>query len=233
MAEPTYSNPDAARAANARTITSTSSPSTTTQTSGSAASGEIAFDVFVKNISQASNEARLALAQQLKDAGIWTGKVSSKFDLKYYTALAKLEEKFQGQVALDKMVGSTVPTMRYDVLTSIISGGGEEDGDGPTTTRQTYITSPSQTAKLLDAVAVDLLERKLTKAEKAKYLKMINAEQRKQPSIQTAGKGFVTTKGGIDEEQFITEKIESTSEAKNVRATDAYAIMMQEFGGLR
>jgi hypothetical protein len=224
MVEPTYSGPDAARASAMR--------SPATQTSGSANSSEVAFDVFVKNISQASNDARLALAQRLKEAGIWKGKVSSKFDLKYYTALTKLEEKFQGQVILDKMVGATVPTQRYDVLTSIISGGDEED-DGPKTTRQTYVTSASQTAKLLDTVAVDLLERKLTKAEKAKYLKMINAEQRKQPSVQTSGKGFVTTKGGVDEQQFITEKIEATSEAKNVRATDAYAIMMQEFGGLR
>ncbi len=221
MAEPTYSGPDAARAM--------STPAT--QTSGSATSGEVAFDVFVKNISQASNEARLALAERLKEAGIWKGKVSSKFDLKYYTALAKLEEKYQGQVALDKMVGATAPTQRYDVLTSIISEGGEDD-DGPTTTRQTYVTSASQTAKLLNTIAVDLLERNLTKAEQAKYLKMINAEQRKQPSVQTAGKGFVTTQGGVDEQQFITEKLEATSEAKNVRATDAYTILMKELGGL-
>jgi len=228
MAEPTFNNPDAARAAS---IKSFGSPAT--QTSGSANNSEVAFDVFVKGISQASNEARLALAERLKEAGIWKGKVSSKFDLKYYTALAKLEEKYQGQVALDKVVGATTATKRYDVLTDIIAGGDEEDGDGPTTTRQTYITSASQTAKLLDTVAVDLLERKLTKAEKVKYLKMINAEQRKQPSIQTSGKGFTTTKGGVDETQFITEKLEATGEAKTVRATDAYAIMMQEFGGLR
>lgn len=221
MAEPTYSGPDAARAMSAPA----------TQTSGSATSSEVAFDVFVKNISQASNEARLALAERLKEAGIWKGKVSSKFDLKYYTALAKLEEKYQGQVALDKMVGATAPTQRYDVLTDIISGGGEDD-DGPTTTRQTYVTSASQTAKLLNTIAVDLLERNLTKAEQAKYLKMINAEQRKQPTVQTAGKGFVTTKGGVDEQQFITEKLEATSEAKNVRATDAYTILMKELGGL-
>jgi hypothetical protein len=172
------------------------------------------------------------LAERLKEAGIWKGKVSSKFDLKYYTALAKLEERYQGQVALDKMIGATAPTQRYDVLTSIISddeGGGD---DGPTTTRQTYVTSASQTARLLDTVAVDLLERKLTKAEKAKYLKMINAEQRRQPSVQTSGKGFVTTQGGIDEQQFITEKLEATSEAQNVRATDAYTILMKELGGL-
>jgi hypothetical protein len=220
MVKPT-SGPDAARAM--------SSPAT--QTSGLATSSEVAFDVFVKGISQASNEARLALAERLKEAGIWKGKVSSKFDLKYYTALAKLEEKYQGQVALDKMVGATTPTARYDVLTSIISGGDGED-DGPTTTRQTYVTSASQTAKLLNAVAVDLLERDLTKAEQAKYLKMINAEQRKQPSVQTSGKGFVTTQGGVDEQQLITEKLQATDEAKTVRATDAYTILMKELGGL-
>lgn len=221
MVEPT-SGPDAARAMSAPA----------TQTSGSTTSGEVAFDVFVKNISQASNEARLALAERLKEAGIWKGEVSSKFDLKYYTALAKLEEKYQGQVALDKMVGATTPTARYDVLTDIISGGGDGDGDGPTTTRQTYVTSASQTAKLVNTIAADLLERDLTKAEQAKYLKMINAEQRKQPSVQTSGKGFVTTQGGIDEQQFITEKLQATDEAKNVRATDAYTILMKELGGL-
>jgi hypothetical protein len=226
MVKPT-SGPDAARAQ------AMNSPAT--QTSGSATSGEVAFDVFVKNISQASNEARLALAERLKEAGIWKGKVSSKFDLKYYTALAKLEEKYQGQVALDKMVGATAPTARYDVLTDIISSGGDGDGGGgggPRTTSQTYVTSASQTAKLLNTIAVDLLERNLTKAEQAKYLKMINAEQRKQPTVQTQGEGFVTTKGGIDEQQFITEKLEATSEAKNVRATDAYTILMKELGGL-
>jgi hypothetical protein len=220
MVEPSF-GPDAARAMSAPA----------TQTSGSATSSEVAFDVFVKNISQASNEARLALAERLKEAGLWKGKVSSAFDLKYYTALAKLEEKYQGQIALDKMVGATVPTARYDVLTSIISDGDGED-DGPTTTRQTYVTSASQTAKLVNTIASDLLERDLTKAEQAKYLKMINAEQRRQPSVQTSGKGFVTTQGGVDEQQFITEKLQATDEAKNVRATDAYTILMKELGGL-
>jgi hypothetical protein len=220
MVEPT-SGPDAARAMSAPA----------TQTSGSATSSEVAFDVFVKGISQASNEARLALAERLKEAGIWKGKVSSKFDLKYYTALAKLEEKYQGQVALDKMVGATTPTARYDVLTSIISGGDGED-DGPTTTRQTYVTSASQTAKLANAIAVNLLERDLSPAEQAKIKKIVNAEQRKQPSIQTSGKGFVTTQGGVDEQQLITEKLQATDEAKTVRATDAYTILMKELGGL-
>ena len=221
MVEATYSGPDAARAMTAPA----------TQTSGLASSSEVAFDVFVKGISEASDDARLALAQRLKDAGIWTGKISSKFNIKYYTALAKLEEKYQGQVAVDKIVGATTPAARYDVLADLISDG---DGDGgPKTTKQTYVTSASQTAKLLNTVAVDLLERDLTKAEQAKYLKMINAEQRRQPAVQTTGDGFTTTMGGVDEQQLITEKLQATSEAKNVRATDAYTVLMKEFGGLR
>jgi hypothetical protein len=223
MAEPTFSSPDAARAA-AKPMGSAPAPATAGQ--------EISLDVFAKDVASGSDAARLALAQRLKDAGLWKGKISSKFDIKYYGALAKLEEKYQGQIALDKIIGATTTTSRYDVLTGILAGGDGSD-DGPTTTKNTYITSASQTAKLLDAVAVDLLERKLTKAEKAKYLKLINAEQKRQPSTTTAGKGFSTTQGGIDETQFITEKLEATSEAKTVRATDAYAIMMQEFGGLR
>jgi len=86
---------------------------------------------------------------------------------------------------------------------------------------------------LLDTVAEDLLGRKLTKAEKSKYTQLINTQQRKQPSVRTDGKGFSSTRGGIDEQQFITEQIGATAEAKTNRATDAYAVMMQELGGLR
>lgn len=223
MAEPTFSSPDAARAA-ATPMGSAPAPATAGQ--------EVSLDVFAKDVARGTDAQRLALAQQLKDAGLWKGKISSKFDVKYYGSLVKLEEQYQGQIALDKIIGVTTATSRYNVLAGILAGGDGSD-DGSTPTKNTYITSASQTAKLLDAVAVDLLERKLTKAEKAKYLKLINAEQKRQPSTTTAGKGFNTTQGGIDETQFITEKLEATSEAKTVRATDAYAIMMQEFGGLR
>jgi hypothetical protein len=194
---------------------------------------EMTLDAFAKNVANGSDEARLALAQQLKNAGLWTGKVSSKFDIKYYNALVKLEEKYRSQVALDKLVGSTTAASRYDVLTSLMEEGGEDTSAGPKTTRQTYVTSPTQTAKLLDTVAQDLLGRNLTKAEKAKYASLIKAEQKRQPSVTVSGAGFSTTQGGVDEEQFVTEKLQATGEAKTYRATDAYTVMMQELGGLR
>jgi hypothetical protein len=192
---------------------------------------EPTFDAFVKDIYNGTPEARLALAQQLKTAGLYSGKISSNFDTKYYTALVKLEESYKQQVAINKTVGATTELRRYDILASLLADGGT--GDGPKTTTQTYVTSASQTAKLLDTVASDLLGRKLTKAEKNKYTQLINAEQRKQPSRTTSGDGFSTTRGGVDEQQFITEKIAGTAEAKTNRTTDAYAVMMQELGGLQ
>jgi hypothetical protein len=85
---------------------------------------EVTLDVFAKDVANGSKEARLALAQQLKDAKLWTGKVTSDFNIKYYNALVKLEEKYKAQVALNKLIGSTAPVTRYDVLVSI-----REDGD--------------------------------------------------------------------------------------------------------
>ena len=225
MAEPTFRSPDAARAA-ATPIGSAPAPATAGQ--------EISLDVFAKDVASGSDAARLALAQRLKDAGLWTGKISSKFDIKYYGALVKLEERYQGQIALDRLIGSKTAATRYDVLTSILLDGEAGEGaKGPKTTKQTYVTSASQTAKLANDVAVNILERELTPVEQAKIRKIVNAAQRKQPSAQTSGQGFSTTLGGVDEQQLIKEELSKTAEAKTVRATDAYAIMMQEFGGLR
>lgn len=194
---------------------------------------EPTFDVFVQALSKKSPEARLAIAQQLKTAGLYSGKVSANFDTKYYTALTKLEAAYQQQAAINKIIGSTAPLGRYDILKNLLSEGGTGDAGAPKTTVQTYITSPTQTAKLLDTVAKDLLGRSLTSAERKKYTTLINAEQKKQPSVNVSGKGFSNTTGGVDEQQFITEKIAATGEAKTNRATDAYAVMMQELGGLQ
>ena len=195
---------------------------------------EATFDVFVQGIYKGTPEARIALAQQLKDAGLYSGKISPTFDTKYYTALTKLEAAYLQQVSIDKIVGETTTMGRYDILTNLIKeGDGTGSGGGPKTIAQTYITSSSQTAKLLDTVAKDLLGRALTDAEKKKYTSLINTQQKKQPSVTTSGQGFSTTRGGVDEQQFIEDKLSQTSEAKNYRATDAYTIMMQELGGLQ
>ena len=191
------------------------------------------IDNFIQVMNKAQDSTRLAVAKQLKDAGFYKGKLSGKFDVKLYTALKTLGAELTLQRKFNQQFGQPIISV-VDYIAQRAAEGAATGGTGTTkTTTQTYVTSASQTAKLLDTVAQDLLGRKLTKAEKDKYTKMLNVAQKQQPSVQTSGQGFVTTKGGIDEQQFLTEKIGATAEAKTNRATDAYAIMMQELGGLR
>jgi hypothetical protein len=198
---------------------------------------DTSFNDFINGLSRAPEDLIIKISQQLKDAKLYKGEITGKFDINLYNALITASQGYKSEnlfaTKFDKPVVTPINYLEQIGREGLQTGTGETGAGETTSTKQTYITSPSQTAKLLDAVAVDLLERKLTKAEKAKYLKLINAEQKRQPSVQTSGKGFNTTQGGIDEGQFITEKLESTAEAKTVRATDAYSIMMQEFGGLR
>jgi hypothetical protein len=194
---------------------------------------QVDLQVFAKELASKSEEARLQFAQLLKQAGLLKGTASAKFDIKYYEALVKLEEKYQQQKALNNLLQDATPLGRQDVLIELVASGDGGDGDGPKTTSQTYITSKTQTAKVLDAIAQDLLDRKMTDAEKAKYTKFINSAQKSQPAMQTSGDGYSVTRGGVDEEQLVREQLAQTDEAKTKRTTDAYSVMLEELGGLR
>jgi hypothetical protein len=194
---------------------------------------DTSFTDFINGLSRAPEDLIIKISQQLKDAKLYKGKITGKFDINLYNALITASQGYKGaNLFAEKFDTPAVSPLDY--LEQIGMEGAEAGTSGaPKTTVSTYVTSASQTAKLLDTVAEDLLGRKLTKAEKNKYTKLINAQQKKQPSVTTAGKGFSSTRGGIDEQQFITEKIGATAEAKTNQASDAYTILMQELGGLR
>jgi len=189
------------------------------------------IDAFIEALNKAQDSTRLAVAQQLKDAGLYKGNVTGKFDVKLYGALKTLGAELDLQRKFNQQFGQPVVSV-IDYLQQRAAEG-SSTGGGSKTTAQTYVTSASQTAKLLDTVAQDLLGRKLTKEEKAKYTQLVNKQQKKQPSVTTSSNGSTFTRGGVDEQQFITEQIGATAEAKTNRATDAYTIMMQELGGLQ
>jgi hypothetical protein len=195
---------------------------------------DTSFEDFINGLSRAPEDLIIKISQQLKDAKLYKGKITGKFDINLYNALVEASQGYRGANLFAEKFGQPVvsPTSYLEQIG--MEGAGDVTGTGgPKTTVQTYVTSPSQTAKLLNTVAEDLLGRKLTKAEQSKYTKLINAQQKKQPSVTTSGQGFSSTRGGVDEAQFITEQIGATAEAKTNRATDAYSIMMQELGGLR
>jgi hypothetical protein len=196
---------------------------------------DTSFDDFINGLSrlEAGDEKLIKISQQLKDANLYKGKITGKFDINLFNALTLAKQGYKSAKGFAEKFDQPA-TDPFSYLEQIGMAGAEDGVAGaPRTTVQTYVTSASQTAKLLDTVAEDLLGRKLTKDEKKKYTQLINAQQKKQPSVTTAGKGFSSTRGGVDETQFITEQIGATAEAKTNRATDAYSIMMQELGGLR
>jgi hypothetical protein len=191
------------------------------------------IDTFIEAMNKAQDSTRSSVAQQLKNAGLYKGKVTGNFDVKLYSALKTLGSELELQRKFNEQFGQPAISVIDYLQQRSAEGSATGDSGAPKTTAQTYVTSATQTAKLLDTVAQDLLGRKLTKEEKSKYTKLVNQQQKKQPSRTTAGKGFSTTQGGVDEQQFITEKIAATGEAKTNRATDAYSIMLQELGGLQ
>ena len=194
---------------------------------------DTSFTDFIQGLSKAPEDLIVKISQQLKDAKLYKGKITGKFDIKLYNALIEASQGYKGVNLFAEKFG-TPAVSPIDYLQQIGMEGAETGATGePKTTVTTYVTSPSQTAKLLNTVAQDLLGRELTKAEQNKYTKLINAQQKKQPSVTTSGAGVSSTRGGIDEQQFVTEQIGATAEAKTNRATDAYTILMQELGGLR
>ncbi len=193
---------------------------------------DTSFTDFINSLSKAPEDLIIKISQQLKDANLYKGKITGKFDIKLYNALITASAGYRGENLFAEKFSQPKVTP-IDFLERI-GREGVTGGDGASKTRtQTYVTSASQTARILDTVAEDLLGRKLNKAEKKKYTALINQQQRKQPSVQTTGEGFTSTRGGVDEKQFIAEEIGATAEAKTNRATNAYSIMLEELGGLR
>lgn len=229
MAEPTFSSSDAARAS-AVPIGSPVAGSTATESGP-----EVSLDVFAKDVANGSDEARLALAQRLKDAGLWTGKISSKFDIKYYGALVKLEELYQGQKALDKLVGSKTATSRYDVLAGVLASGKSAADKGPSVVEDITAYTPESAKMLIESVIKDTLGRKATVAEITKYtsvLKKIQQDAASTTTYKTVGdKQTRVTTPGINEQQYLVDQISGTDEGKANKVLGLYETFMNALGG--
>jgi hypothetical protein len=194
---------------------------------------EVSLDIFAKDVARGSDEARLALAQQLKDAGLWKGNISSRFDIKYYGALVKLEEQYQGQIALNKLLGVPAATTRYDALASLLADG--EAGASKTRVSKSTRLSDSTTAEaLVTAVMQDQVGRGPSTAELKKYTQALQKAQATAPTttVTTGGDSTTTsqTTGGINEQQFLINEIAGTDEARVQKVKSYYDVFKQAIG---
>lgn len=180
---------------------------------------------FLQSLADAQPKQRLKIANYLKRAGFYSGKVSAEFNTSLISAVTKAEQ----EIAMLKPFTGDVDRLTYYVNKAKEGGAGG-------ISRQRYISTEQTISKTLDDIAKDLLGRTLTDKEKAKYSKRLMAEQKKATSdvvTRSTGQGMTTTTGGLDEGQFLIEQISQTDEAKANRALQGYDIMLNMLGGLR
>jgi len=191
--------------------------------------GEETFTAFAKALSQASPTIRAKIAQQLKDAGIYRGKVSGDFNNRFYDALIEAEKR---RAQLATIVD--VPN-RYDFIASLATEGDGAGADGVGITETLRISTPEQVKPLVDAVIMDQLGRKATDAEIRRYTKMIRKAQKAKPTVTTTKKVgdriVSTTTGGFDSGQYLIDQISGTDEAKANRVLGFYETFLRALGG--
>jgi hypothetical protein len=220
----TAKSPEEAR----RTATATAA---TGQEQNATVAGEETFTAFAKALSQVSPTIRAKIAQQLKDAGIYRGKVSGDFNNRFYDALIEAEKR---RAQLATIVD--VPN-RYDFIASLaVEGEGEGAGAGGVgITESLRISTPEQIKPLVDAVIMDQLGRKATSAEIKRYTKMIRKAQKAQPTVTTTKKVgdriVSTTTGGFDSGQYLVDQIAGTDEGKANRVLGFYETFLKALGG--
>jgi hypothetical protein len=201
----------------------------TGQEQNATVAGEETFTAFAKALSQVSPTIRAKIAQQLKDAGIYRGKVSGDFNNRFYDALIEAEKR---RAQLATIVD--VPN-RYDFIASLAVEG-EDTGEGGVGITETLrISTPEQVKPLVDAVIMDQLGRKATDAEIRRYTKMIRKAQKAQPTVTTTKKVgdrvVSTTTGGFDSGQYLVDQIAGTDEGKANRVLGFYETFLKALGG--
>jgi len=189
--------------------------------------GEETFTVFAKALSQSSPTIRAKIAQQLKDAGIYRGKVSGEFNNRFYDALIEAEKR---RAELATIID--VPD-RYDFIASLATEGEGGDG-GPSVTESLTLLTDDKAKALIDAVIQDQLGRKANDAEVARYTKLVRKAQKASPTVTTAqkvgGKTKVTTTGGFDAGQYLLDQVSGTDEGKANKVLGFYETFMRALG---
>ena len=189
--------------------------------------GEETFTLFAKALSQSSPTIRAKIAQQLKDAGIYRGKVSGEFNNRFYDALIEAEKR---RAELATIID--VPD-RYDFIAGLAVEGGD-GGGGPSVTESLTLLTDDKAKALIDAVIQDQLGRKANAAEVARYTKLVRKAQKASPSVTTAqkvgGRTKVTTTGGFDAGQYLLDQVSGTDEGKANKVLGFYETFMRALG---
>jgi hypothetical protein len=171
----------------------------------------------------------------LKSAGYYKGKITDKYT-------PALQEAFNKAEKARLSISTVRPMGRDEFLQETISlggAGGGTGGGGPTSgvSKATRISNTTEAAALIESIIQDTLGRKATAAELKKYTASLQAAQKKAPTVTkytSAGTSQTSqTTGGINEQQYLIDKISGTDEAKANKVLGFYETFMNALGGGR
>jgi len=207
-------------------------PAGTGEEQNAAVPGEDTFTNFAKAIAQATPTVREKLAQQLKRAGLYKGKISSEFNNNFYDALLRAEQK---RATLAPFIDVSDRFAFIQELATEGEGGGKE-GLSRVTSRT--VSDPKEFFDEIDTVTRNELGRELSdKAKKQLANKYIALQKKGALDVTTTysedGSFRQTTGGGVTPTQFFIEEISETNEAKANKALRGYEILDGILGGLR
>lgn len=192
-----------------------------------AVAGEDTFTAFAKALGQASPTIRMKIAQQLKDAGIYRGKVSGEFNNRFYNALIEAEKR---RTELATVID--VPD-RFEFIAGLATEGDGGDG-GPSVTESLTLITDEKAKTLIDAVIQDQLGRKANDAEIKRYTRLVQKAQKKSPTVttttRTGDRARVVTTGGFDAGQYLLDRVSGTDEGKANKVLGFYETFMRALG---
>jgi hypothetical protein len=199
---------------------------TGTGTQGTSATGD--FTDFLKTV--AKNPALITgYAKVLKSAGYYKGKITDKYTPALQKAFTAAET--------DRLSINTVsPISRDAFLQQAVSFNAGGTGGGPTTVTSVTKYKPDAAQQIVESIIKDTLGRKATAAEIKKYSEMLKGIENKAASVTSYGKGsnqLQTTSVGLDEKQYLLDKISGTDEGKANKVLGFYETFMNALGGGR
>lgn len=164
----------------------------------------------------------------LKAANFYKGAINGKYTPSFQKALDNAENQRLSIAAIR-------PLSRDEFLQEQVTFGEGGDGTGTAkTVTQTYIANDTDLDALINKIYSTATGYKATPKQLAEAKKDLRRQEQINPVKQVYdASGNLVQSGGINEEQYLTEKVGQTEEAQRSRAGKANEMLLQELGGLR
>jgi hypothetical protein len=185
---------------------------------------------YLKNLYDADPKVRLQVANLLKRSGYYTGKVTDDF-LRLQDAVVRAEQDIAKLAPYEPNLDRNTFYLKQAKAREVAGGG-----EGPKTYVDRTISSETGAARILDAIQQDFPFLELSARQRKKYIDMVRKEQAKPSSatretVSDDGTSRVTT-AGLDEEQFLIEKISKSNPGRASKVIEGYDILTKMLGGI-